>query len=58
LRGAIQQTFTTSVHLKSGMIRMVVSLEGGNSVKIHYLSRETTILIMPDFRCTEVVKFC
>jgi hypothetical protein len=48
------------------MIKMVVSLEAGNSVKIYYLSAfeiwsdkrgETTTLIRPDFRCTEVLNF-
>jgi hypothetical protein len=43
------------------MIRMVVSLEGGNSAKIYYLSaspsKETTTLIRLNFRCTEVLNF-
>jgi hypothetical protein len=60
------------VHLKSGLIIGVVSLEGSSLVVFYYLvaseirydkrtkllpSRKTTPLIRPDFRCNETATY-
>jgi hypothetical protein len=54
LEGDILYSFTISVHLISGMIRGVTSLEG-DILKMSP-SRKVTPLIRPDIRCTEMVK--